>query len=163
MARTSRFLVLSCLLLSAAVVLGCENDETPKPEAVAAKPPTVAKAAAAAPAQPAAGDPAGACGMAGETPKAQAGGGCGDHAQVKAAEAPSGCGCGAHDTGSADKPVVPITEAKLGDRTRCPVTNSVFVVKTDSPKAEHDGKTYHFCCEGCVSRFKKDPKQFLES
>lgn len=159
MARPSSLLALSAIAVFACVVLGCENDEAPKPEPAkpaAAAPNGPAAAAPAAPA-PVANAKAGGCGM-GEGHHEQAGG-CG---QAKA-EAPGGCGCAGHDTGSADKPVVPASQAKLGDRTRCPVTNSVFVVKTDSPKADHQGKTYHFCCEGCVNRFRKDPKQFLET
>ena len=158
MARPSRLLALPAIIVSAFVLLGCENDAAPKPESAAKSAPVAQKAPTPAAAAP----NAGACGMTAEEEKEHAGG-CG---QVKAAQAPAappGCGCGSHDTGNAERPVVPITEAKLGDRTRCPVTNSVFVVKTDSPKAEHDGKTYHFCCEGCVTRFVKDPKQFLES
>lgn len=160
MARSSRFLALPALALSAFFVLACENDDAPKPEPAKAAPVAAQAPAAAKPvAAPAPNPHAGACGSPEEAQK-EPGGGCGAMAK---AEAPSGCGCAGHDTGSADKPVVPITEAKLGDRTRCPVTNSVFVVKTDSPKTEHGGKTYHFCCEGCVTRFKKDPQQFLET
>jgi Cu+-exporting ATPase len=28
--------------------------------------------------------------------------------------------------------------------------------------AEHDGKLYHFCSRGCVERFRRDPKKYLE-
>ena len=159
MARPSSLLALPAIAVFACVVLGCENDEAPKPEPAkpAAAAPKAPAAAAPAASAPVANAKAGGCGM-GEGHHEQAGG-CG---QAKA-EAPGGCGCAGHDTGSADKPVVPASQAKLGDRTRCPVTNSVFVVKTDSPKADHLGKTYHFCCEGCVNRFRKDPKQFLET
>ncbi|MBK9002036.1 MAG: YHS domain-containing protein [Myxococcales bacterium] len=158
MARSSRFPALVAIMLSACAVLACEND-APKAEPVKPAPVAEQAPAAATPVAAAANPQAGACGSPEEAQKEQ-GGGCGSMAK---AAAPGGCGCAGHDTGSADKPVVPITEAKLGDRTRCPVTNSVFVVKTDSPKTEHAGKTYHFCCEGCVTRFKQDPKQFLES
>jgi len=43
----------------------------------------------------------------------------------------------------------------------CPVMNSAFIVKPDSPKTEHQGKTYYFCCEGCVDQFKKKPESFI--
>lgn len=147
-----RALLLPLTLLALSSLVACENEEAPKPE------PRVAPAAAS-PVQAKAETHAGACGMEGEKAEAKQGGGCG---QMAKEEAPTGCGCGSHDTGSADKPVVPITQAKLGDRTRCPVTNSVFVIKSDSPKTDFGGKTYHFCCDGCVSKFKQDPKQFLE-
>jgi YHS domain-containing protein len=98
------------------------------------------------------------CGSKGEQAGGcQGGQGCGTEAKA------GGCGCGFKKAQEADGPVVPITEAKVGDRTRCPVTNSVFVVQDSSPKAEHGGKTYHFCCAGCVNRFKADPQQFLET
>jgi YHS domain-containing protein len=52
-------------------------------------------------------------------------------------------------------------EAKVGDKTRCPVSGEVFTVSADSPKAEVDGKTYYMCCSGCTEKFKADPKKFL--
>jgi len=30
-----------------------------------------------------------------------------------------------------------------------------------SPKVEHEGKTYYFCCSGCDQKFKKDPQKYL--
>ena len=27
---------------------------------------------------------------------------------------------------------------------------------------EHEGETYHFCCEACVDKFKEDPAAFLK-
>ncbi len=35
--------------------------------------------------------------------------------------------------------------------------------KAKAPSAEHEGKTYYFCCAGCKDQFVKDPKQFLGS
>lgn len=52
-------------------------------------------------------------------------------------------------------------DAMVGDRTTCPVSGETFTVATDSPKLEHDGKTYYFCCEDCVGEFKADPAKFL--
>ncbi len=52
-------------------------------------------------------------------------------------------------------------EAKVGDKTTCPVSGEEFVVTENSPKMEHNGKTYYFCCSGCDAKFKKDPEQFL--
>ncbi len=52
-------------------------------------------------------------------------------------------------------------EAKVGDRTRCPVSGEEFVVTESSPKAEYNGKTYYFCCGGCDTKFKADPQKFL--
>ena len=53
-------------------------------------------------------------------------------------------------------------EAQVGDRTTCPVMGNVFVVTADSPKAEHQGRTYYFCCPGCVAKFQADPSRYLK-
>ena len=29
-------------------------------------------------------------------------------------------------------------------------------------KAEHDGRTYHFCSRGCMLDFQEDPEQYLD-
>ncbi len=52
-------------------------------------------------------------------------------------------------------------EARVGDKTRCPVSGEEFVVTESSPKAEYNGKTYYFCCGGCDTKFKADPQKFL--
>ncbi len=52
-------------------------------------------------------------------------------------------------------------DAKVGDKTLCPVSKEEFTVTASSPKAEHDGKTYYFCCPGCDAKFKADPQKFL--
>lgn len=59
--------------------------------------------------------------------------------------------------------VKPIGEAKVGDKTKCPVSGEVFTVTDASPKVEHEGKTYYFCCSGCDAKFKADPAKFLSS
>jgi YHS domain-containing protein len=55
----------------------------------------------------------------------------------------------------------PIGEAKLGDATHCPVSGQRFVVSESTPKVEHEGKTYYFCCPECPARFKQDPQKYL--
>ena len=30
-----------------------------------------------------------------------------------------------------------------------------------APSAEHQGKTYYFCCEGCKTAFSSDPEKYL--
>ena len=52
-------------------------------------------------------------------------------------------------------------QARVGDRTRCPVSGEEFVVTESSPKAEYNGKTYYFCCGGCDAKFKADPEKFV--
>lgn len=62
---------------------------------------------------------------------------------------------------AADASFKPIGEAKVGDKTHCPVSGEDFTVAADSPKVELDGKTYYFCCPGCAKKFSEDPKKFL--
>jgi Cu+-exporting ATPase len=52
-------------------------------------------------------------------------------------------------------------EAKLGDKTTCPVSKEAFTVTDKSPKVEHNGKTYYFCCGGCDTKFKAEPAKYL--
>ena len=92
-------------------------------------------------------------------------------------------GCGAHDpvhvdehaahdhAGHAAPDSMPTTQPgaalpndgtrAVGDITTCPVSNKTFTVAADSPRAEHDGGTYYFCCGGCVDKFTADPASFL--
>lgn len=52
-------------------------------------------------------------------------------------------------------------EAQIGDRQACPISGEVFTVTGASPKAEYKGKTYYFCCPGCVEKFKADPEKYV--
>jgi len=52
-------------------------------------------------------------------------------------------------------------EANVGDTTKCPVSGEEFVVEATSPKVEHEGKTYYFCCSGCQQKFQSDPAKFV--
>jgi Cu+-exporting ATPase len=52
-------------------------------------------------------------------------------------------------------------EAKVGDKSRCPVSGEEFVVAADSPKVDLNGKTYYFCCKGCDKKFQADPQKYL--
>ena len=52
-------------------------------------------------------------------------------------------------------------EAAVGDTTKCPVSGEEFVVTATSPKVEHNGKTYYFCCSGCEKKFQASPDKFL--
>jgi len=53
-------------------------------------------------------------------------------------------------------------DAKIGDRTRCPISGEEFVVTADSPKSEYNGKTYYFCCPHCKQKFESNPSQFAK-
>ena len=76
------------------------------------------------------------------------------------------CGGAATTAPSASAPASALKapgEARVGDRTRCPVSGEEFVVSESSPKVEYAGKTYYFCCGGCDAKFKADPKKYLGS
>jgi len=62
---------------------------------------------------------------------------------------------------STSSAVVAPGEAKVGDKTLCLISKEEFVVTASSPKVEYEGKTYYFCCPGCDSKFKADPKKYL--
>ena len=42
----------------------------------------------------------------------------------------------------------------------CAVEGEPNEVVADGGTAQHEGKTYGFCCEGCVDEFKKDPAKY---
>lgn len=66
-----------------------------------------------------------------------------------------------HHGKKGDGPVKAPGEANVGDTTKCPVSGEEFVVEASSPKVEHEGKTYFFCCSGCKKKFESDPAKYL--
>ncbi len=62
---------------------------------------------------------------------------------------------------AATQPLVPAGEAKVGDRTKCPVSGDEFVVTADSPHQEYNGKTYYFCCPDCPKKFAANPEKYV--
>src|SRR5262245_41958754 len=83
-------------------------------------------------------------------------GGCGGSASPAKAPAADTAGSAAHRG-----EIKPIGEAQLGDRSTCPVSGEEFVVTEHSPRVLHEGKTYYFCCPGCVKKFEADPQKYL--
>jgi YHS domain-containing protein len=81
---------------------------------------------------------------------------CAGSAPPPAAPAPAATTAAAPAT-----PLVAAGEAKVGDRTKCPVSGHEFVVKADSPHAEYNGKTYYFCCPDCPDAFQAHPEKFV--
>jgi YHS domain-containing protein len=45
----------------------------------------------------------------------------------------------------------------------CGMTVEIERAKADGRSAEHDGKTYYFCGQGCLLDFQDDPKKYLEA
>jgi hypothetical protein len=166
----SSWRVLGATLVVSAVLSGCENDGKPRAEPVRGAAPVIAVGAAAPAGVCADDEPSGDHCACGATCTGECGDGCGSTATAKAGcgeepappTAHAGCGCGAHGGATPPSgPTVENTRAKIGDRTLCPVMSSPFVVKPDSPQTVYHGKTYYFCCEGCVEQFKKKPESFI--
>ena len=70
---------------------------------------------------------------------------------------------GANPSAEANKDIKAPGEAKPGDVSRCTVTGEEIEVTAETPHAEHDGKTYYFCCAGCKKKFEADPTKFTKS
>ena len=44
-----------------------------------------------------------------------------------------------------------------------PVCGMTVDLARGKPSHEHDGVTYHFCCEGCRTKFVADPERYLKA
>jgi YHS domain-containing protein len=86
-------------------------------------------------------------------------GGSGQSTESSSTETSASTGAGGE---AAAARVVPPGEATIGDTTTCPVSGETFVVTDASPHAEHEGRTYYFCCPGCDARFQANPAQYLQ-
>ena len=92
---------------------------------------------------------------------------CGSQPAPVVAPAPPTASTSSSGSGSNESPKAAGTlkapgEAKVGDLTKCLGSGDEFVVTETSPKVEHAGKTYYFCCPGCAEKFKKDPSKYLD-
>lgn len=56
----------------------------------------------------------------------------------------------------------PMPDAAAGDKPYLDPVCSMKVAASDSLQAEHQGKTYYFCCQSCVTKFKADPESWLD-
>jgi YHS domain-containing protein len=52
-------------------------------------------------------------------------------------------------------------DARLGDRTTCPVSGEEFIVSDTSPKVDYEGQIYYFCCASCVKEFQANPAKYV--
>jgi YHS domain-containing protein len=52
------------------------------------------------------------------------------------------------------------TAAPAAHEERDPVCGMTLVVESARYRAEHDGRTYYFCCGGCRERFLATPERF---
>jgi Cu+-exporting ATPase len=59
-----------------------------------------------------------------------------------------------------DKPAPPSSaESSATD----PVCGMKVTPATAKHKFEHDGKTFYFCCGGCLEKFRKSPDTYLNA
>ncbi|MCL8207431.1 MAG: YHS domain-containing protein [Actinomycetia bacterium] len=49
----------------------------------------------------------------------------------------------------------------IGSRVEDPVCHMTVVVEATTPRSEHRGATYYFCCEACKRRFDQDPDRYV--
>lgn len=45
----------------------------------------------------------------------------------------------------------------------CPVSGEKVGVMGPVEQYEHNGKTYNFCCPGCIPEFKKNPEKYIQN
>ena len=64
--------------------------------------------------------------------------------------APAAGGCHGHSHGGAK-----------GDTAKDPVCGMTVQLNAGKPTFDHDGTTYHFCCQGCQTKFSGDPEHYL--
>ena len=83
--------------------------------------------------------------------------GCAKEGSAQPEEASSGAHAAAAEEDLSQATLVPNTEARPGDVTRCPISGKPFRVTEASPRMEYEGKTYVFCCDRCLNKFKADP------
>lgn len=71
----------------------------------------------------------------------------------------------AHGNTAASAPAAAVKapgEAVIGDTTTCTVHREhQIVVTAATPKAEYQGKTYHFCCPVCANKFGERPQDYV--
>ncbi|MSQ83782.1 MAG: YHS domain-containing protein [Myxococcales bacterium] len=79
-------------------------------------------------------------------------------AQTKADPAPQAAV--AAPAAAATAPAPAAVAAVPAGEVKCPVSGEVFTPSASSPSADHNGKTYYFCCGGCKRKFEAAPDKF---
>jgi len=75
----------------------------------------------------------------------------------RAAEAAEGAAAAAGTGGHPAEATAPAPSAAHPRQERDPVCGMAVPVAAATPRAEHDGRSYFFCCGGCRERFVADP------
>ena len=50
---------------------------------------------------------------------------------------------------------------KTDEKVVCPVSGETMLKSQAKASYEYEGKTYYFCCEGCRTKFVKDPAAYI--
>lgn len=58
--------------------------------------------------------------------------------------------------------VAGIAQQQTEEKLTCPVSGKEFKKTDASPSYTHEGKTYYFCCAGCVEKFKENPEKYTQ-
>jgi len=48
------------------------------------------------------------------------------------------------------------------EQVTCPVTGETIAKGDAAGSMEYKGKTYYFCCAGCIAKFKADPEKYIK-
>ncbi|HAM52115.1 MAG TPA: hypothetical protein DCP92_16030 [Nitrospiraceae bacterium] len=54
------------------------------------------------------------------------------------------------------------TQSEIGKTATCPVMHSTFKVAKGTKAIDYKGKSYYFCCSGCIDDFKKNPDKYAK-
>jgi len=68
-------------------------------------------------------------------------------------------GCAEKSVNYKKDEVAPNGNASIGEVTKCPISGVIFRVKKTTPKFQHNGKSYQFCCRTCAAKFKSKVKK----
>jgi YHS domain-containing protein len=55
-----------------------------------------------------------------------------------------------------------LLKEEIGKNVICPVMKSKFDVKEFTEVVEYKGKSYYFCCAGCIGSFNENPEKYIE-
>jgi len=53
-------------------------------------------------------------------------------------------------------------QSEIGKKATCPVMGDKFEVSESTPVIDYKGKSYYFCCEGCIPDFRKNPDKYAK-
>lgn len=61
-----------------------------------------------------------------------------------------------------DVSLEPVAYTNADGELICPVMGSVTTKETAVGHADHNGKRYYFCCDGCPQAFSADPEKYAQ-